>query len=832
LSLPFLLRGDFQSDVKLDFSSSQTYFRGPVDGGLFAYRATNSGTSDRAVSQVATVRAPAPCFIDVSNPQGLTVLKPGESMVLKLLFGSCASQLQAGQIVKLTLDVVLAETQSSTDRIAFSKDLTFEGLGNAAPGNVKISGVVVDTAGAAVSGADVWVQVGTAWVPAPPQNSSFTFSVASAPQYSLRASKPGFDVAFVQIDAASIQPSYKLVLKKRADPVAGMRVLGQQQGNLGFWTGAATDDETRFVMITEQENYLPFTNKQDGKLTLLDVTKGSVIWEHPLGWVGRAVDISGDGAYVAFGTASKVRLGEPAPKVGVVDGKTGEALWTRTIDNSQYETLTMQVKLSHDAHSLLVGIEALDNQNACLLSAQTGATLWCKPLAGNMREFRFTKDDQFAYVSVGDGFTYKLATAGGHTVWRQWVGSWAFVNGFRLSKDEQYLCVGTKSGDVTLLRTSDGSIRFHKEYESAALSCDVSPDNATVAVSGGMVATYLYDLDGRELWAARGRMMQPRFSADGQLVGVANNELLGASGAVRFRVEPDAMDPGDSQIAWANSSWTRLVTAGRDIHRAGENVWTVYQLDLAGQLNAPLITADGIVGGADYQARGSVSPGELISLFGTKLNSAGPAGMVFAADGTVATMLANTRVWVAGIPSPLLYAAEGQVNAVAPFGMTQISNGIDVAVERNPGPSGHGTMSNAVRLRLTAANPAIIAYSSDGRMFARALNQDYSINSSSNPAAAGSVVVLYAIGFGATNPPGVDGQVAGMTPPQPVARIHALVDNQECEVLYAGGAYGLVAGVFQVNVKLPDSVPAGGTPGISIQVEGGGQSMPVGLFVR
>jgi len=50
------------------------------------------------------------------------------------------------------------------------------------------------------------------------------------------------------------------------------------------------------------------------------------------------------------------------------------------------------------------------------------------------------------------------------------------------------------------------------------------------------------------------------------------------------------------------------------------------------------------------------------------------------------------------------------------------------------------------------------------------VNQDSTINDSSNPATPGSIVSLYAAGEGATSPPGVDGKVA-VEPSAALARV-------------------------------------------------------------
>jgi uncharacterized protein (TIGR03437 family) len=87
---------------------------------------------------------------------------------------------------------------------------------------------------------------------------------------------------------------------------------------------------------------------------------------------------------------------------------------------------------------------------------------------------------------------------------------------------------------------------------------------------------------------------------------------------------------------------------------------------------------------------------------------------------------------------------------------------------------------------------------------AAALNQDGSINSSANPAPAGSIIVLYATGAGVMNPPLQNGTVVADTTPKPVLPVSVLFAGVSAEILYAGPAPGLVAGVLQINARIPN----------------------------
>ena len=90
------------------------------------------------------------------------------------------------------------------------------------------------------------------------------------------------------------------------------------------------------------------------------------------------------------------------------------------------------------------------------------------------------------------------------------------------------------------------------------------------------------------------------------------------------------------------------------------------------------------------------------------------------------------------------------------------------------------------------------------------MNSDGTLNSAVNPALVGSVVVLYATGVGQFSPAGQDGAVVTADSlPRPVLPVSAEIGGQPAQILYAGGSPGIVEGVIQVNLQIPDGVPAG-----------------------
>ena len=210
---------------------------------------------------------------------------------------------------------------------------------------------------------------------------------------------------------------------------------------------------------------------------------------------------------------------------------------------------------------------------------------------------------------------------------------------------------------------------------------------------------------------------------------------------------------------------------------------------------APLITTRSVVSAASFQG-GSVSPGELMTVFGLNLGPVQASGPALSADGKfVLTELAGVRVLVDGMGAPLTYADSGQVNFIVPYAIAGRPQ-VEIRTQY------HGLLSEAVRLPVVSANPEI--FTASGGSQGAILNQDGQPNSRANPARRGSVIQIFATGFGVTLPSGIDGYLALAAPwPEPVARVRAFVAGQECRLLYAGAAPGLVSGVMQVNCELP-----------------------------
>ncbi len=202
-------------------------------------------------------------------------------------------------------------------------------------------------------------------------------------------------------------------------------------------------------------------------------------------------------------------------------------------------------------------------------------------------------------------------------------------------------------------------------------------------------------------------------------------------------------------------------------------------------------------------APGGVAPGELITIFG---NTMGPAALTsFTLSGaTVPNALSGTRVLFDGVPAPIIYTRNDQLSAIVPWSVAG-KPVVRVAVEYL------GVQSAPYLQPILPAKPAIFSANSSGTGPGAILNENGTLNRAQDPAAKGSVIVVYATGGGLMTPAGQDGRVAAG-----VSRLDlpvtATVGGQTAEVLYAGNAPGLVEGVVQINLRLNANTPSGEQP--------------------
>ncbi len=186
-----------------------------------------------------------------------------------------------------------------------------------------------------------------------------------------------------------------------------------------------------------------------------------------------------------------------------------------------------------------------------------------------------------------------------------------------------------------------------------------------------------------------------------------------------------------------------------------------------------------------------IAAGELIRILGSKMGpAAGAPGVIN--SGVLASNVGGVQVKFDGVAAPLLSVSDREIDLVAPFELDgKAATTVQVVY--------NGVQSNPVQVAVTDSALQILGV----------FNQDFSINSSSNPAQAGSTMILYMSGIGGTNPPSQDGQINAApfaAPSKPVGLVFFSNNPNNPMILpvtFAGAAPGLVAGIFQVNFIAP-----------------------------
>jgi uncharacterized protein (TIGR03437 family) len=269
------------------------------------------------------------------------------------------------------------------------------------------------------------------------------------------------------------------------------------------------------------------------------------------------------------------------------------------------------------------------------------------------------------------------------------------------------------------------------------------------------------------------------------------------------------MNPGDALGGFSKFA-NPTVANGKVYVPNSSNQLIVYGLNGGGITGrAPAVTS--VVNAASYVS-GPIAPGEIVAIFGQNL---GPQNLVigsFDGEGRMRSLLAGTQVTFDGLPAPLLYSSGGAVAAIVPY---EIAGEDSIAFQI----SSNGQISDSMNLPAAPAAPGVFSADASGSGPGAILNQDYSLNSAANPAAAGSIVVIYATGGGQTNPAAADGSITMGAAPL-AADVSVTVGGQPAQILYAGNAGGEVAGAMQINLQLP----AGVSGQVPVVVTVGGQA--------
>lgn len=231
----------------------------------------------------------------------------------------------------------------------------------------------------------------------------------------------------------------------------------------------------------------------------------------------------------------------------------------------------------------------------------------------------------------------------------------------------------------------------------------------------------------------------------------------------------------------------------------------------------PAFVAAGVVNAATNQA--GLAPYSICTIYGSDLYLNSPAA---ASGGSqIPSSLGGVSVQIGITPAGVLYVSANQINFLIPNTLAPGSFAIRVVRQ--------GMLSATVPITIQETAPGLFT---DASGFAAATHADGSALSGDAPAIAGEVVVLYGTGFGRTWPDALDRAIAtGAAPILHAADFQVLLDGLAINpalVQYVGLAPGY-AGLYQVNVRLPDLV--GANPEVRVSVAGNLSAAGVRLAV-
>lgn len=236
---------------------------------------------------------------------------------------------------------------------------------------------------------------------------------------------------------------------------------------------------------------------------------------------------------------------------------------------------------------------------------------------------------------------------------------------------------------------------------------------------------------------------------------------------------------------------------------------------------APSYSAASIVNSATNVA-GALAPNTIATIYGTGLSYVERALQVEdIKDGILPTVLPSTgvRVFVGSIGAQIYYVSPTQINFLIPCIFKPGETDLQITLDGHAGP--------AIRIKLLEAAPAI--YQLDETTVI-ATRPDGSLVDKDHPATAGEVIVLYATGFGPTEPDVLYGELPTRAAPiKRLSEFKVFLNDAPLDassVLYAGVTPGFL-GLYQVNLKLPERLEK--NPRIRLEI--GTQISPDGVHL-
>lgn len=425
--------------------------------------------------------------------------------------------------------------------------------------------------------------------------------------------------------------------------------------------------------------------------------------------------------------------------------------------------------------------------------------------------------------TVGVAYTQPLAGAGGSAPYSYAIASGLAPGGLAISGSTLAGTPATAGTYTFVLSITDSSTP--PAVASFPITVTIAPSGSTalaitvaaaplplgtmLSAYGPVTLTATGGTGGPYTWSSTNLPTGMTLSSSGVLAGTPATD--GSSSALSANLVSDS-------AVLATVPATALAQAGLlrmcvQTPAPGGGTSTEAQFEVYG--TQPQITA--VVNSASY-AEGTLVPGDIISIFGLGL---GPSTLTTYDPATPPIPLSLpstapfTSVTINGTPAPILYTSATNLGVIVPYTVAGASAQVVVTFG--------GVASQPFTVAVVNADPGIYSLASSGQGQGAILNfnqGNYTVNSNAEPAAAGSEVVLYITGAGATTS-AVDNQLIPLSPAvTPLQTPSVTIGGQGATVLGAQAPIGSIPGLIQINVTVPTGVKSGSAVPVVVTIGG------------
>ena len=234
----------------------------------------------------------------------------------------------------------------------------------------------------------------------------------------------------------------------------------------------------------------------------------------------------------------------------------------------------------------------------------------------------------------------------------------------------------------------------------------------------------------------------------------------------------------------------------------------------------PVITS--VLNAASLQA--GIAPNTWVTIKGSNLAGTTDNWNNSVVNGVLPTVVDDVKVTIGGKAAFVYYISSGQLNVLAP----DISAGsVDVIVTNSNGASAPFSTP------ASDLSPAIFPWPGNQAVATR---QDFSfaVKSGTFPGATtvaakpGDVIILWATGFGATNPPYPTGHATPSDATYATASTPTVTLNGNSVIVFGAALAPGSAGVYQIAIQVPNNLSTGDYP---IRASLGSAQSPTGLVL-